>query len=225
MINRANLDPSVLAPSESRNHGSLVQEIGRQQSRLGRLARSAAAASATPSDAAGADRLARMADAQANADTAVAARQFEITSERLLAMSNLAAAARAVDLSARTRENASRQFEALKWQAIEALHDAAGRARAAGAWQLHLDPGQVSQTVASLGIAGPDEAAAATAALDAALSAVDHQRDAIAESASAGDDAEYLDPEELAQRIADQAAKSAGAQANIAPANARLLLS
>ena len=66
---------------------------------------------------------------------------------------------------------------------------------------------------------------AAEAAINAALNAVDQERNDIADSASANDDGEYLDPAELAKRIAAQAAKSTGAQANIAPANAKLLLS
>ena len=44
MINRASLDPSLLAQSEARSHSSLVQEIARNQSRLGRLARASAVA-------------------------------------------------------------------------------------------------------------------------------------------------------------------------------------
>jgi rubrerythrin len=223
MINRSSIDPSLLTPTDTRSHGALVQEIARRQARLGRLAR---AGTAEPvADTASADRLARMADAQASAETAAAARHFEITSERLRAMSSLAAAARAADLSQRTRDNASRQFEALKWQALEALHSAADGARAASAWQLYLDPSQISQAVASASIATPDQAAAATAALNAALSAVDGQRDDIAASAKSDDAAEALDPAELARRIAEQATTSADAQANIEPANARLLLS
>jgi hypothetical protein len=224
MINRATLDPSLLTPTDARSHGTLVQEIARHQTRLGRLAR-AAAAPASAADGAGAERLARMSEAQASATTAAAARHFEITSERLRAMSSLAAAARASDLSQRTRDNASRQFEALKWQAIEALHKGADAARPAGAWQLYLDPGEIGQALASASIGAPDKAAAATAALDAALSAVDRQHAEIADSAGSGAPAEALDPVELARRIAEQAAQSADAQANIEPANARLLLS
>lgn len=222
MINRASLDPSVIAQSEARNHGSLVQEIARNQSRLGRLARSAAATAAPASDPAIADRLARMADAHATVETAATAQQFEITSERLMSMNNLAAAARAPDLSARTRDHASRQFETLKWQAIQELQNAVGRARA---FQLHIDATGISQTVASLSIATPDKAAAAQASLDAAVAAVDQAHNDLAADASAGADADYLDPEELAKRIAKQAAQSAGAQANIDPAAAKLLLS
>lgn len=223
MINRSRLDPSLLTPTDTKSHGALVQEIARHQARLGRLAR---ASSAEPvADTASADRLARMADAQASAETAAAARHFEITSERLRAMSSLAAAARAADLSQRTRDNASRQFEALKWQALEALRSAADGTRATGAWQLYLDPSQISQAVASAAIATPDQAAAAIAALNAALRAIDGQRDDIAASARSDDAAQALDPDELARRIAEQAATSAGAQANIEPANARLLLS
>ncbi|MGE5146547.1 MAG: hypothetical protein ACM3N5_07335, partial [Candidatus Eiseniibacteriota bacterium] len=162
MINRASLDPSLLAQPEARSHASVVQEIARNQSRLGRLARAAGTSAApTPasSDPASADRLARLADGQAAAETAATARQFEITSERLMSMNVLAAAARAQDLSAQTRSNASRQFETLKWQTLEALRDAAGRARTAGAWQLNLDPGQIGQALAQANIATPDAAA------------------------------------------------------------------
>jgi len=223
MINRVSLDPSLLTPTDTRSHGALVQEIARQQTRLGRLAR--AGATAPAADTASAERLARVADAQASAETAATARHFEITSERLRAMSALAAAARAADLSQQTRDNASRQFEALKWQALEALHSAAGGPHPSGAWQLYLDPGQISQAVATANIGTPDQAAAATAALNAALSTVDQQRDDIAASAASGGAAVALDPDELAQRIAQQATTSANAQANIEPANARLLLS
>lgn len=226
MINRASLDPSLLAQPEARSHGAVVREIARNQSRLGRLARAVGVAIAAPTpDSASTGRLARMTDAQATADTVATARQFEVTSERLMSMNALAAAARAADLSAQTRANASRQFETLRWQALEALHDAASRARSAGLLQIHFDPAQIGQALSQISIATPDQAAAAQAALDAALAAVDNARNDIAETASTGDDAEYLDPTELAKRIAEQAAKSAGAQANIAPANAKLLLS
>ena len=52
-----------------------------------------------------------MADAQTTVDTATTARKFEITAERLLSMSVLAASARA-RIFPRTRDIASRQFEA-----------------------------------------------------------------------------------------------------------------
>jgi hypothetical protein len=224
MIDRARLDPSLLAKPEMRSHGTLVQEIARNQTRLGRLARAVAEPAAAP-DAASASRLARLSDAQAVTDALGAARQFEIAAERLMSMSHLAAAARATDLAERTRDNAGRQFEALKWQALNALRNAAGSMRAAGAWQLHADPGQVSLALTRISIATPDAAAAAASALNAALAAVETTRAEIAETAIETDEAEALDADELAKRIAAQAAKSTEAQANIAPGNARLLLS
>jgi hypothetical protein len=224
MIDRTSLDPSLLAKPETRSHGTLVQEIARNQTRLGRLARAVAEPESAP-DAASAGRLARLSDAQAVTDALGTARQFEIAAERLMSMSHLAAAARATDLAERTRDNAGRQFEALKWQALNALRAAAGSMRAAGAWQLHADPGQISLALTRISIATPDAAAAAASALNAALAAVETTRTEIAETAIETDEAEALDADELARRIAAQATKSAEAQANIAPGNARLLLS
>jgi len=227
MINRTSLDPNLLAQPETLSHGSLVQEMARNQSRLGRLVRGVAVVEAAP-DAATAARMAQLAQAQATSDVVRATRQFEITSERLLAMSHLAEAARAPDLAERTRDFASRQFQSLKWQALDALHSAGSLARTAGAWPLFIDPGAAAAAVASASIATPVDAAAAATTIDKALGAADALRAEVAESAAAGpaeDDAQYLDADELAKRIADQAAKSTGAQANIAPANARLLLS
>src|SRR5690606_39128575 len=177
------------------------------------------------SDPASAARLARLSDLRSVADALGAARQLELATERLLSMSRLAAAARAADLAERTREHAGRQFEILKRQALNALRDAAGTMRGVGAWKLHADPEQVGPRLVRVGIATPDQAAAATRALDAALAAVEAMRGAIAEAAIEADEAEALDADELARRIAEHAAKSTQAQANVAPANARLLLS
>jgi hypothetical protein len=225
MINQATLDPSLLAQSETRSHGTLVQEIGRNQTRIGRLARAAAVDTAAPApDSSSVDKLARMADAQAATNVVGAARQFDVTTERLMSMSYLAATARATDLTAGSRDDASRQFESLKWQAIAALRDAASMARASGAWQLHMDPGQITQALAPVSIATPDAAVAAEAAIDKALGSVDSLRTDTA-AASGGNEADQLDTAELAARITAQASESTGAQANIAPANAHTLLS
>jgi flagellin-like hook-associated protein FlgL len=226
MINQATLDPSLLAQSETRSHGTLVQEMGRNQTRIGRLARAASVTEPAPaSDSSSVDKLARMADAQATANVAGAARQFDVTTERLMSMSYLAAAARATDLTPGTRDDASRQFETLKWQAIAALRDAASMARAGGAWQFTIDPGQISHALAPLSIATPDAAVAAETAIDNALSTVDSLRTDTGAVASDGNEADQIDTAELAARITAQASASTGAQANIAPANARTLLS
>lgn len=224
MIDRTRLDPGPPASPEIHSHGRLVQEIARQQARLGRMARAAAEPPAKV-DREHVGRLTRLSDARSMADALGVARHLEIASERLLSMSHLAAAARAADLADRTRENAGRQFEALKWQALTALRDATATMRTAGAWQLHADPGQASNALTGIGIATPDLAAAAAEALKAATAAVDGLRGEIVGSAFERDAPQTLDAAALAERIAAQAARSTQAQANITPGNARLLLS